>query len=234
MNKNIIPDYVDEVLKKIVDVSKPVSIFLYGSMARDDFENDSDYEIGVVYKRDEKMSRSQLKELNGYENIKIYPFVYEDLKTGEIDTPFPKAIYLKTLVEESVCLYGDELSKIIKPVDVSRSDLFEAIGFCLGRAYAAVISSRQNDIEAVRDHFTKSAFYGLQLLIFIKTEKLFFSYKKIEELAKEYVTIEYEDLIKQVVGVRKGEIVLENSYLYKNINFLNKVVLKAIKDFKQF
>ena len=35
-----IPDYLDLLLKKIWKESKPVSIFLYGSMARDDFETD--------------------------------------------------------------------------------------------------------------------------------------------------------------------------------------------------
>jgi len=198
---------LDELLKKIWEETEPVSIFLYGSMVRDDFENDSDYEVGIIYERDKKMSRQKLSEFYNYKNVKIYPFILEELENGEINTPFPKAIYLQTLLQE---------------------DLLESVVFCLGRAYSAVVSSRQNDWVTVRDNFTKSAFYGLQILVFIKTGELIFSYKKIQEKSKDLLPEEYKELIDHVIEVRKGNVVVNTSLLYKNISFLNKVVLKAI------
>ena len=227
-----IPDYLDLLLKKIWEESKPVSIFLYGSMVRDDFEKDSDYEIGIVYKEENKWSRQKLAELNKYKNVKVYPFVWEELQKGEIDTPFPKAIYLHGLVNSGVVLYGEGLESVIKCPKITKEDLIEEVGFCLGRAYSAVVSSRQNDWVSVRDSFTKSALYGLQVLIFIKTKKLVYSYKEIEEKSDKFIEDEYRELIKHVIGVRRGDEVVLTSLLYKNISFLNRVVLKDLKNWK--
>lgn len=225
-----IPDYLDLLLKKIWGESKPVSIFLYGSMARDDFEKDSDYEIGIVYKEEKKWSRQKLAELNIYNNVKVYPFVCEELQKGEIDTPFPKAIYLQGLVNSGVVLYGKELKNIIKCPKITKDDLIEQVAFCLGRAYSSVVSSRQKDWVSVRDSFTKSALYGLQVLVFIKTGKMIYSYTEIDELSRKYIDDEYIELINHVIKIRKGDEVVQSPLLYKNISFLNKVVLKAAKE----
>lgn len=228
--KNIkLPDYLDELLRKIWEESTPVSIFVYGSMARDDFENDSDYEIGIIYEEDKKWSRQKLGELHDYKNVKIYPFILEELEKGEIDTPFPQVIYLQTLLKEGCVLYGKKLEEIIKEKKITKEDLFESVGFCLGRAYSAIVSSRQNDLVAVRDDFTKSALYGLQILIFIKIGELVFSYKEIQEKSKDLIPEEFKELINHAIEVRKGNMVIKTPLLYKNISFLNKVVLKAVK-----
>lgn len=225
-----LPEYLNGLLKKIWEETKPVTIFIYGSLSRNDFEKDSDYEIGVIYKKDKKVSRQELKDLHNFENIKIYPFIEEELKNSEIDTPFPKTIYLQTLLDTGFVLYGQKLENIIENQKITKEDLIESVGFCLGRAYAAVVSSRQKDWIAVRDNFTKSAFYGLQILIFVKTKKLIFSYKEIEKESIKLVDKEYFDLINHVIEIRKGDVVIDTSLLYKNISFLNKVVLKSIKD----
>jgi predicted nucleotidyltransferase len=228
--KNIkLPEYLDELLKKIWEETEPVSIFLYGSMVRDDFENDSDYEVGIIYERDKKWSRQKLSEFHDYKNVKIYPFVEEELENGEIDTPFPKAIYLQTLLQENFLVHGKKIKEIIKNSKINKEDLLESVGFCLGRAYSAVVSSRQKDWIAVRDNFTKSAFYGLQILVFIKTGRLIFSYKEIQEKAKDLLPEEYKKLIDHVIEVRNGDVVVNTPLLYKNISFFNKVVLKEIR-----
>jgi len=229
MNEGIVPDYVKEVLEKIINKSKPVSIFLYGSMSRGDFESYSDYEIGIVYKATDKLSRQEIKELNKFDNVKIYPFVYEELIKGEIDTPFPKYFYLRTISENSKDLFGEKIGNIVYLPKLSKQDLFESIGFCLGRAYSAVVSSRQNDMEAVRDGFTKSGLYGLQLLIMANSGEFVSSYKELAKKSEKLVTDEFKELIEHIIEVRKGSTVVQLPLLYKNISFLNKIVLQAIK-----
>lgn len=229
MNKDIIPDYIKEILKKIINLSKPVSIFLYGSMARGDFESDSDYEIGIVYKAMNKLSRQEIKELNKYDNVKIYPFVYEELNKGEIDTPFPKYFYLRTISENSKNLFGKKIEKIVNLPKLNKQDLFESIGFCMGRAYSAVVSSRQNDLASVKDGFTKSGLYGLQLLIMAKTGQFVSSYNELKQKSKNFIPEEFSELVNNIIDTRKGIVTIQLPLLYKNISFLNKVVLQAIK-----
>jgi len=113
MEKVYIPEEIRLILEKIWSETKPVSIFLYGSMARDDCEQNSDYEVGVVYKKDKKVSRSELAEFHNYKNLKLYPFTSEELENGEIDTPFPKAIYLNSLRDSSKTLFGKEIKEIV-------------------------------------------------------------------------------------------------------------------------
>ena len=126
-------------------------------------------------------------------------------------------------------LYGQDLKKIIKNLKINKEDLIESTAFSLERAYSAVVSSRQNDWMAVRDSFTKSALYGLQVLIYAKTKKLLFSYNQIKEESENLIGDEYRDLIDHVIEVRKGNEVVVTPLLYKNISFLNRVVLKAVK-----
>lgn len=228
MEKEIVPSYVEKILLKITEILDPVSIFLYGSMARDDFESDSDYEIGVVYKNASKMSRSELKEINPNSNIKIYPFIYEDLIVGKIDTPFPKYFYLRNIAESSINIFGKNIKDIVKVPKLKKKDLFEQFGYCSGRAYSAVVSSKQNDLIAVRDGFTKSMLYGLQMLVFVKTGRIIFSYKELADKSLKFVPDEFKELVNIVFEVRKRNIIFDFSYLYKSISFLNKVVLKEI------
>ena len=224
MNKTDLPDYLEKLLKKIWEESKPISVFLYGSIARDDFENDSDYEVGVIYQKEKKWSRQQLNNLHNFGNVKIYPFIEQDLAENKIDTPFPKAFFLLTLLQTSNLIYGKEIKEIIKNVEVNKNDIYEAIGFCLGRAYMAVVSSRQSDWIAVRDGFTKSALYGLQILIYVKTGKLVFSYKEMKEQSDNFIDNDYQELIDHVIEVRKGNSAVDSQLLYKNISFLNSVL----------
>lgn len=69
---------MDEQLKSLVaeimEKFNPVSVFLYGSRARNDFLSKSDYEVGVLYFKDKKISRTDLKSINSNNNINIYPF----------------------------------------------------------------------------------------------------------------------------------------------------------------
>ncbi|MFA6602833.1 MAG: hypothetical protein WCT01_03445 [Candidatus Shapirobacteria bacterium] len=229
MSEINLPDYLDFIIKKIWHESNPVSIFLYGSMSRDDFVADSDYEIGIVYKKDNRWTRQQLKDLHDLKNVKLYPFMEEELNLGIIDTPFPKAIYLHSLLESKTIL-GKDIKEIVKVGNIQTTDLYESVGFCLGRAYSAVVSSRQEDWEATRDGFTKAVFYGLQVLLLLKTEKLYFSYNKIIELTQVLVDDEYKEVINHAVDVRKSKVQIKIPLLFKAVSFLNRQVLASIKE----
>lgn len=228
---SLLPSNIRKIISEVWGTTNPISIFLYGSRSRDDFNKNSDYEIGVLYFRKNKISRSELASLHQIKNLKIYPFVYEDFLDYKIDTPFPKTIYLKTLIETSKTIFGKDISKIIKSPKIKKIDLVEAIGFRLGCAYSAVVSSRQNDWVSTNEDFSKSVLFGFQILIFLETKKLLFSYKQIFEESKKIKldNQEYLELIKYAIVNRNSDKKIDPSFLYKNISFLNSVLYKIKK-----
>jgi predicted nucleotidyltransferase len=220
MMKNI-PNEIQAVLEKIWTETNPESMFLYGSSARDDFDEASDFEVGLVFQKEKKVPRSELAKYHDFKNLKLYPFVLEELEVGKIDTPFPKAIYLSSLRDGGKTIFGKEVREIIKEVKIDMIDLVESLGFSLGRAYCAVVSSRQNDMVAVQENFSKAVFYGLQIKIFLKTNKLVHSY---EQIVKEIGIREDIELIENAMKVRKDISSIEIPMLYRAISFLNEIL----------
>lgn len=79
---NIIADQkIIEALERINKETQPLSIFVYGSRARNDFLSKSDYEIGVIYNGENRPTRVELENLYDPQLLRVYPFVYEDLMT---------------------------------------------------------------------------------------------------------------------------------------------------------
>jgi predicted nucleotidyltransferase len=220
---------MEKILKKIYEETLPISIFLYGSRARTDFKNDSDYEIGIIYKRENKISRSELTKKYGNKNLSLYPFIFEDLEKYNIDTPFPKAIYIKELVETGKTIFGEKILENMESPKITTVDLIERTAFDVATAFAAVRSFRNKDLISTSLNF-KSALFGTRVLEILKLKKFPYTYDEIFDLSKELnLDKEYGELLEVAIKVRnKGKI--EEKYLFKNISFLNKIVMNEIKD----
>jgi predicted nucleotidyltransferase len=216
------------VLKSIFDKTKPLSIFLYGSRARTDFKKDSDYEIGIIYGKF-KTSRSELAKMHDLKNLVIYPFLLDEIKNNNLDTPFPKAIYLKELIETGKTILGENILKQIGSPKIRTVDLIERTAFDIGTAFAAVRSFRNNDLVSTAINF-KSALFGARVLEILKLKKFPYTYDEIYKVSKELnLDKEYRDLLGNAINIRnKGSI--EEKYLYKNISFLNKQVMAEVKN----
>lgn len=90
------------VINSVIDQLQkfsPLSIFLYGSRAGDDFLSSSDYEIGCIFPRAQYVSRSLLQSAVQFDSrIKVYPYILEELQSGVIDTPFQPKMYLRDIL----------------------------------------------------------------------------------------------------------------------------------------
>jgi len=218
-----------QVLDKVEEQAKPKSIFLYGSRARKDFKEESDYEVGVLFERSKKWSRSELAKLHTLEGLNLYPFAYEDFVENKLDTPFPKAVYMKELVEGAKTLRGEEVIEGMKSPEIKLSDLLEAGTFQVAYALAAVLSSRQEDWITSSIEFTKSVFFGTRVLIILEKGKFPLSYDEIVKEAEELdLEEDYKSLVQHALKVRKGA-KIDVGQLYTNITFLNQVILQRIK-----
>ena len=225
-----LPTDIHDLLRKINESFNPISIFLYGSKAREDWVKDSDYEVGILYLPTSKISRSELKELNHINNLRLYPFNYDDFLTYNLDTPFPKIVYMYSLLSKSKTLSGKKVVEDLKLPSISLIDLLEEAVFQISRAYTAVLSERENDLVNARAGFSKSVLYSARVYILIKNNKFPAEY---DEIVKEFIKLkidgEYKQLINHAFSVRNGAD-LDPRMLYKNITFINTVVIKEIKD----
>lgn len=227
-----IPSHIQAVVDKIYNETNPICVFLYGSMSRGDNNNESDYEIGVLYNKVSKVPRSTLAKFHNFTELKFYPFTIEDLQSFNLDTPFPKKLYILGLVTNAKILKGQDVFKDITLQKINNEDLIELVAFSLGRAYCAVVSSRQNDVLAVTENFTKSVFYGLQGLVYAKTNKLIHSYREIQSLIPDLqIPDEYSELINHAFAVRFNGEQINNGLLYTNISFLNMFIMPLVKNY---
>lgn len=215
------------VLKNIFKESKPVSIFLYGSRARNDFKIDSDYEIGIIYDRN-RLSRSELSKKYDLDNLNLYSFELKQFKNYEIDTPFPKSIYLKELIDTGKTILGEDILKNLKSPKIRIMDLIESTSFETATAFAAVRSFRTGDLISTAINF-KSCLFGTRVLEILRLKKFVYTYDEIFKVSQELeLDDEYRELLEAAMKIRnKGEI--EEKYLFKNISFLNQVVMKEVK-----
>jgi len=224
----IINTEVNEALEKVYKETSPISVFIYGSRARTDFKVNSDYEVGAIYWRKDKVGRREIATLHKVDGLNIYPFVMEDLEKYNLDTPFPKAIYLKELIGSSKTVLGEEILEKMEEPEIKLTDLLERISFDVATAFAAYRSLKTNDLVTASINF-KSALFGVRVLEILELKKFPFTYDDIFEISKNLnLEVEYQDLLNQAMKARQGE-KIEERFLFTNITFLNQVVLKKVR-----
>ncbi|MEK7613420.1 MAG: hypothetical protein AAB439_00910 [Patescibacteria group bacterium] len=225
---------VDAKLQETIDAItlnfNPVSIFLYGSRARTDALDQSDYEIGVLYKRENKISRLELKAINPHEEVVIYPFEYEDFLAYKIDTPFPEGIYFRELIGVGKTLYGEEVLEHLDSPKITTLDLLQRVRFDTAFALAAILSKRNGDETTAATEFSKSCLFGVRCLIILETKRFPFTYDDIYEQSKLLDLGEYGHVVEHAFAVRKGTERLDENLLYRNVSLLNKIIKNRIVD----
>ena len=216
--------------KLIDDLSKftnAKSIFLYGSRARTDFYNESDYEIGILMEKNKYISRSEIKNKFNFKNINLFPFHYEEFIKCNPDTPFVKSIYMREIIEAGKTLAGEKISKILPP-PIKLLDIIQDLRFNLGYSLAATHSYREGDNIIASLHLAKSCLFGTRDYIILKLKKFPITYDEIVKLSKKLDLKEYNDLPLYAFKLRKREEKIDELNLFKNISFLNKFIEKEL------
>ena len=157
----------------ITAVSRPLSVFLYGSRARGDAGPSSDFEFAAVYRDEDLVSRSQLivseEKLATVNNrIAIYPFRVSDLVEGRVDAPFPAAIFLNEVHETAVGLLGPSPQDIFAPPSVRVSDAVVDCFLVAGRALAGLDAVRAGELAVAACQARKSRYTALRIAVLVR------------------------------------------------------------------
>jgi predicted nucleotidyltransferase len=219
---------LNEVLDIIENQFKPVSIFLYGSRARTDAKEDSDYEIGVLLESGKYVGRTELRKAIGNKKaFSLYPFKFEEFVKYNPDTPFNKNIYVYELLTSAKTLRGQKIIENLAKPEITNLDLLQDAQFNLGRALTATVVARDGHIASATWTFYKSCLFGLRDLIFFETGNLARTYEEILEQGLALVSDEYKPLIQSAYDARQGK-EIDTNYFFKNISFLNQFVIPKI------
>jgi len=222
---------LNDVLDKIETFCKPMSTFLYGSRARTDFLEKSDYEIGVLMYEDKYVEGSDIRKKINEESFNIYPFKYEDFIKRKIDTPFQNSIYLRELIGTGKTLRGKKVIESMKLPSISVIDIMQDLRFNIGYALASIISQRNADFKTASMGFYKSCLFGTRNLIILTLKKFAFTYDDIYKFSQEINLAEYENLVLIAYNLREGNSTYEDNHLFQNISFLNKFIEPKIVEF---
>lgn len=222
---------MEEIINLLNEDFKPISIFLYGSRARTDFTERSDFEIGVLFSKENYVGRREIKKVVDKKGVNIYPFEYENFLKGKIDTPFQKKIFLRELILSGKTISGEKIIEKMKPPQISVIDLIQDLRFNLGYALASVISHRNKDKKTASTEFYKSCLFGTRNLIILKLKKFPLTYDEILSLSKKLELEDYKKLVKEAYSVRKGGAEYKNKDLFQNISYLNEFIQPMLLEY---
>ncbi len=221
-------DKFNEIIKKIGETFNPVSIFLYGSRARTDFLQESKYDCGLLYFRNNGIAASEVEKIIVGSNINLKLIEYEKFMEYEFEVLFPELIFFRDIIGMGKTVFGKEIVEKLRPAPISILDVLEEFRFETGLAHASMLSFKRKELVTAKKEFCKSCLYAVRCLIILQTKQFPFTYEQIYKFS---LTLklgkQYNEVIKHAFEVRKsGDI--QESYLHDNTLFLNEAVREKI------
>src|SRR3989344_812913 len=213
-----------EVIELLEKNFKSISIFLYGSRARKDFLKESDFEMGIIFRKKDYVRSGEIRKIVNRKGFNIYPFEYESFIKGMLDTPFQKKIYLRELVLTGKTLSGKKIVENMKAPQINIIDIIQDLRFNLGYALASIISHRNGDKKTASLEFYKSCLFATRDLEMLKLKVFPLTYEEILRNSKKINLGEYKRLIEKAFKVRNGKDKYEEGELFKNISYINNFI----------
>lgn len=219
---------IQNLAESLLAFTKAKSIFLYGSRARNDFLETSDYEIGVLMEKGNYIGRTKINEKFARAGVRIFPFVYEDFVRGNPDTPFQKSIYLREIAEAGGTLAGGKIVENLARPSIALLDVLQDVRFNLGYALAATHSYRNGDTGTAALHFTKSCLFGTRDYVIFKKNVFAVRYPDVVTASRTLELGEYRDLPAYAISLREGNSALDERNLFLNISYLNQLIEREL------
>jgi hypothetical protein len=217
-------EILENVLNDIESLCQPVSTFLYGSRARTDFNEASDFEIGVLIPQEKYVRIHEIRKAIRHKGISVYPFRYEDFISGKIDTPFQKSIFLRSLILSGRTLRGHKVLENMIAPPIRVIDVVQDLRFHIGVAVYALLSHRHGDTHTATSGYYKSCLFGTRSLEILMLREFPVSYDVIFELSKKLNLEKYSSLVINSYDLRQGRTTLDDTNLFKNIAYLSEFV----------
>jgi len=225
-----LPEEVAAIIARIIEQTRPTSIFLYGSRARDDFLSRSDYEVGVLYENDEMIEETYLQNMLGpRRRYRIYPYEIDAFTAGSINLPFETSIFIRVVTVGGKTIWGKPIVEHMSLPPITTVSLLREVKFQLGRASDALACFQYGYNQLCSRLFSKSCLWGTRDLVILKLSLFPISYPEIVEASKNIQLGKYDGIVEKALESRFSEKV-DYDDLLLNVWYLNQLVEKSILD----
>ena len=103
-------------LEKVRQELNPVSVFVFGSRARNDHKPNSDVEIGIFFDNPSCFSHAELQKIiQPPENIKVYSYKIDDFSKCKLIIPFQRELFIYEVITTGVTILGVQILEKMKP-----------------------------------------------------------------------------------------------------------------------
>lgn len=221
-------DNIKKIIDRTLEYFAPLSIFLYGSRARDDFLPCSDYEIGVLFDEYNMVDECKLQDAVQFDSqFRIYPYELNSFTSGNFDLPFETAIFLKKVAFRGITIWGEKIIENMTTPPVTVTSIMRDIKFQIGRASDAIVCGNGGHSKIAAQLFYKSCLLGCKDLIILETRTFPISYKEILYSSKSIELREYKGITDKAYKARVDGTFIRKDLL-DNVWFLNKFIERRI------
>jgi predicted nucleotidyltransferase len=223
---------LDQICERLVTNFEPKSVFLYGSRARGDEIEGSDYEVGVICTEENKISLNAIKEVIRDKNFSIYPFVFEAMVADNCDIPFVKSIFRRELKLTAKTLCGEKIVENVETTPITIVDVIKSVRFNIGYALSAVLAERSGAHKLAMRQFSNSNLFAVRDYLIVTQKKFYTKYNEITEagIKETKPGSPWGGLIQSAYDVRNKPGMVYAKLLYDNVSFLNQRVEYLLND----
>lgn len=213
------------VLQAISQNTRATSVFLFGSRARGEGLESSDWELAALFRSENLIAENDLRHIAAVpDNVRLYPYDHELFLRGEIVVPFQRALYLRELRVTGKTLMGERVVETFSPPPITLVDLLCDLKFCLGRASAALVSFRRQDVVTAASLLFKSCIFATRDWVTFTRRHFPATYHEISESN----VPGHSELIVKAYSMRAGARP-DADLLLNNIYYINRFVEKQIE-----
>ncbi len=208
----------------------PVSVILYGSRARTDAMERSDYEVGALFRNADNVTFPKVKSAIDLPGVNVYPFAYEDFLDGRFDTPFQENIYRRELIVAGKTIGGEKVIENMAPPNITIQDALEDICFRSGGALDAFQNIREGHQKMGGLMFYKTMLFATRDLVMLELGEFPTTYDGILQEGRKLDLGIHTDLVEKAYDLRinPGELSIERAV--QGVTYVNDHVKRLIRD----
>ncbi len=160
-------EVVNKVVTEIARNTRPVSIFLYGSYATNDYvPGVSDLEIGVLRKKKSDVPNKTLRAIaqkysrKNSLTLRVYAYDLGGFDKGTVDSPFTKSVFIRHLILTSQTIWGKEIMEHLAPPPLTLLDAYREACFSTMRILAGLFFLRAGNMREAHEMSYKACLFG--------------------------------------------------------------------------